>query len=119
MFVFRAGQLDMSTALDLTNYLDKEREYVPWSSAFSHLGFIGSMLSMRPSYGFYQVSMGLNMLQEGGISKHNGKVEDEPRSDLMNCDRPISQNLKCKVYILDISNDSFNVSLVLHSPVLN
>ena len=62
LFLLRAGQLDMSTALGLTNYLDKEREYVPWSSAFSHLGFIGSMLSMRPSYGFYRVSMGLNML---------------------------------------------------------
>lgn len=46
----------MSTALGLTAYLDKEREYVPWSSALSHLGFIGSMLSMRPSYGFYRVS---------------------------------------------------------------
>ncbi|KAK2562234.1 Endoplasmic reticulum aminopeptidase 1 [Acropora cervicornis] len=50
----RAGQLDMSTALGLTAYLDREREYVPWSSALSHLGFIGSMLSMRPSYGFYR-----------------------------------------------------------------
>ena len=56
MFIHRAGQLDMSTALGLTAYLDKEREYVPWSSALSHLGFIGSMLSMRPSYGFYRVS---------------------------------------------------------------
>lgn len=51
----RAGQLGMSTALGLTAYLDKEREYVPWSSALSHLGFIGSMLSMRPSYGNYRV----------------------------------------------------------------
>jgi len=50
----RAGQLGMSTALGLTAYLDKEREYVPWSSALSHLGFIGSMLSMRPSYGNYR-----------------------------------------------------------------
>lgn len=56
MFIHRAGQLDMSTALGLTAYLDREREYVPWSSALSHLGFIGSMLSMRPSYGFYRVS---------------------------------------------------------------
>lgn len=50
----RAGQLGMSTALGLTDYLDKEREYIPWSSALSHLGFIGSMLSMRPSYGNYR-----------------------------------------------------------------
>ena len=60
LFVFarRAGQVQMSTALGLTAYLDKEREYVPWSSALSHLGFIGSMLSMRPSYGNYRVSQG-------------------------------------------------------------
>ena len=81
LFVLRAGQLDMSTALGLTNYLDKEREYVPWSSALGHLGFIGSMLSMRPSYGFYRVSMFLDMNLEGGIIKHNGK--DESRSDLV------------------------------------
>ena len=59
--ICRAGQLDMSTALGLTNYLDKEREYVPWSSALGHLGFIGSMLTMRPSYGFYRVSGGLKI----------------------------------------------------------
>lgn len=56
MSINRAGELDMSTALGLTAYLDKEREYVPWTSALGHLGFIGSMLSMRPSYGFYRVS---------------------------------------------------------------
>lgn len=50
----RAGQLDMSTALSLTAYLEKEREYIPWSTALGHLGFIGSMLSMRPSYGDYR-----------------------------------------------------------------
>ena len=56
VYIHRAGQLDMSTALSLTDYLDKEREYVPWSSAFAHLGFIGKMLSMRPSYENYKVS---------------------------------------------------------------
>lgn len=73
VFVLRAGQLDMSTALGLTNYLDKEREYVPWSSALGHLGFIGSMLSMRPSYGYYRVSKNFNMLYYRSMSKHSGK----------------------------------------------
>lgn len=75
MFVnlHRAGQVDMSTALRLTNYLDKEREYVPWSSALGHLGFIGSMLSMRPSYGYYRVSY-IKVKTPGtreGLSKHD------------------------------------------------
>ena len=46
----------MSTALSLTAYLEKEREYIPWSTALGHLGFIGSMLSMRSSYGDYEVN---------------------------------------------------------------
>lgn len=55
-YFHRAGQLDMSTALSLTAYLEKEREYIPWSTALGHLGFIGSMLSMRSSYGDYEVN---------------------------------------------------------------
>ena len=80
VFVLRAGQLDMSTALGLTNYLDKEREYVPWSSALGHLGFIGSMLSMRPSYGYYRVSKNFNMLYYRSISIHYGKIESREKT---------------------------------------
>ena len=56
-FTHRAGLLPLTTALGLTSYLDKERDYVPWSSAFSALGFIGGQLSMKSSYGLYSVSM--------------------------------------------------------------
>ena len=52
----RAGLVRLTTALGLTSYLDKEREYVPWSSALSSLAFIGSQLSLKPSYGLYSVS---------------------------------------------------------------
>ena len=65
----RAGELNMSTALSLTAYLNQEREYVPWSSALSHLAFIGSMLSMEPSYMYYRVSTGSVMLTD-----HHTKV---------------------------------------------
>ena len=82
VFVLRAGQLDMSTALGLTNYLDKEREYVPWSSALGHLGFIGSMLSMRPSYGYYRVSKNFNNVV---LQKHL-QTPRENRISRKNCD---------------------------------
>ncbi|KAL5020482.1 hypothetical protein ScPMuIL_003374 [Solemya velum] len=40
----RAGELNMSIALDTTKYLKDERNYVPWDAALSQLGFVDTML---------------------------------------------------------------------------
>ena len=47
------------TALDMSLYLDKETDYVPWSAGLSGLAYIGARLSMTPYYGLFQVSVGL------------------------------------------------------------
>ena len=49
--------LDLTTALQFTEYLDKEREYIPWTTALSGLSYIGAMLTLTPSYGDYSVSI--------------------------------------------------------------
>ncbi|XP_060566248.1 aminopeptidase N-like [Ruditapes philippinarum] len=49
----RSGDLDMSLALRTTEYLNKEREWIPWSAASSQLGFVGSMLERHPLYGSF------------------------------------------------------------------
>ncbi|XP_033121289.1 aminopeptidase N-like isoform X2 [Anneissia japonica] len=53
----QAGELNQVTALDLTRYLDKELEYVPWSVAMNTLGYIEKMLKISPAYGSFQKYM--------------------------------------------------------------
>ncbi|XP_071956915.1 aminopeptidase N-like [Antedon mediterranea] len=53
----QAGELNQVTALDLTRYLNKELEYVPWSVASNSLGYIAKMLKISPAYGRLQEYM--------------------------------------------------------------
>lgn len=45
-----AGQIAYSIALDLSKYLEKELEYVPWSVAASRLSFIKNLLYFTNLY---------------------------------------------------------------------
>ncbi|CAM1325904.1 Uncharacterised protein PB.8118, partial [Pycnogonum litorale] len=47
----RAGLLDYGLALNITLYLDKETEFVPWDAAMTNLHYIDQMLSLTPAYG--------------------------------------------------------------------
>lgn len=51
----RAGKLDYRIALNLTQYLINENEYVPWRSALGAFNFIDSMMSSGPDYYLLQV----------------------------------------------------------------
>ncbi|XP_053387121.1 aminopeptidase N-like [Mercenaria mercenaria] len=53
----RSGDLNMSIAVRTTDYLNKEREWVPWSAARSQLIFVGSMLANDPLYGSFEKFM--------------------------------------------------------------
>lgn len=59
-FYFRAGYIDLKLALEFTSYLNKEKDYIPWSSALKNLGYIGSMFSMKPAYSDYEVRINDN-----------------------------------------------------------
>lgn len=55
--VYRAaGSLSYSTALEVTTYLSKEKDFVPWASAFENLAFLTDMLKDTAAYGALRVS---------------------------------------------------------------
>lgn len=52
----RSGRLDYSVALNLSRYLRKETELIPWKSASTALKFLDAMLCRTSVYGAFQVS---------------------------------------------------------------
>ena len=56
----RARVTSYNTALDMTSYLHKELDYLPWDSAASGFGYISSMLEQSSSYGLLNVSINLD-----------------------------------------------------------
>lgn len=54
----------MTVPLKLTQYLNKETEYFPWSSAITSLAYIGSMISMTEAYGLYEVNTVQSLITE-------------------------------------------------------
>jgi aminopeptidase N len=51
-----AGVLDYEIALNLTQYLEREEDYLPWDSALNSLSFIRSMMSRTSGYGLFKVA---------------------------------------------------------------
>ena len=51
----QANILDYEIALDLTKYLERETEYLPWKASFSSLDYITSMLSRSSGNRFFKV----------------------------------------------------------------
>ena len=51
-----AGLLDTRVALNLSQYISREREYVPCTTGLAKLSSIGARLSLTPVYGLYQVN---------------------------------------------------------------
>lgn len=52
--ISRAGRLDYSVALGMTEYLCNERDYIPWSAAISGFNYLESMLSRTGGFGEYR-----------------------------------------------------------------
>ncbi|GFO47453.1 aminopeptidase n [Plakobranchus ocellatus] len=53
----KSGHLDLGTAMQTVEYLDKERDYVPWSTAVSSLDYIDKMLSLDSLRGPFEKFM--------------------------------------------------------------
>ncbi|CAL4088040.1 unnamed protein product, partial [Meganyctiphanes norvegica] len=47
----RAGLMEYPLALNLTQYLNQEKDFVPWQSAFINFGYLNSMFSRTAGYG--------------------------------------------------------------------
>ncbi|XP_053392901.1 glutamyl aminopeptidase-like [Mercenaria mercenaria] len=50
----RAGHLSYDIALDMTSYLDKEREYLPWKSTANALSYLSTMLEFTGDFSYLQ-----------------------------------------------------------------
>ncbi len=53
----RSGDLDQVTALGLTEYLDVEKEYLPWDATLAVMAYIRDMFSRYPGYGPLEVKI--------------------------------------------------------------
>ena len=56
-----AGLLDLSVALDLSQYLLREKEYVPWDAALSWLHTLAGRLAFTSVYGSFQVTCAVTL----------------------------------------------------------
>jgi hypothetical protein len=54
-FIFRSGHLPISSALDLSNYLMEETEYVPWATALGVFSYIEQLMEDKADYKYLQV----------------------------------------------------------------
>lgn len=52
----RTGKLNYSTALDVTSYLVRETEYLPWKAALTAMSYLNSMLIKFQGYDKFRVS---------------------------------------------------------------
>ncbi|ELU18860.1 hypothetical protein CAPTEDRAFT_133041, partial [Capitella teleta] len=59
----RSGHVNISMAMDLSRYLIKETEYIPWKIAVDCLGYIGYLLKDSPDYVLYKTYM-VHLLSE-------------------------------------------------------
>jgi aminopeptidase N len=53
----QAGLLDYDIALNLTSYLAREDQYLPWESTLSSLLYVQDMLSRSSAYGLFKVRL--------------------------------------------------------------
>lgn len=55
MHFARTGEQDYSIALKLISYLEQERSYFPWSTAFKNLELLGNILQKTDHLGLFKV----------------------------------------------------------------
>ena len=51
----RAGKLPYSLALDLTLYLEQEKDYIPWAAALNALSFLDRRLTNNEGHDDFKV----------------------------------------------------------------
>lgn len=68
MNLARADILDYATALDVTKYLNHERDYVPWKTAINNLLYIDSMLIRTPDYDKMKVISRSSIMRDSGMT---------------------------------------------------
>ena len=57
LYVVSSGHLDVTIALELSEYLVDETEYVPWRIGLEALRYISGLLEGHPDYMYFKVSI--------------------------------------------------------------
>lgn len=52
---FRVGIMDSGLALNLTRYLEKEEDYVPWETAILHFEALDVLMQESPALSLFHV----------------------------------------------------------------
>lgn len=52
----RAGLLVYEVPLNLTKYLEREEEFLPWEATLTALSYLDSMMKRTPGYGLLKVN---------------------------------------------------------------
>ena len=65
-----SGDLTVEQALDLTLYLDKEKDWLPWETTLHHLQYVISMLTHAESYPKFKVCSTKLNLQVNDDERH-------------------------------------------------
>jgi len=55
-FLFSSGHLDITIALQLSEYLVDETEYVPWQIGLEALRYISGLVEGHPDYMYFKVN---------------------------------------------------------------
>nr|XP_034185422.1 aminopeptidase N-like [Osmia lignaria] len=84
----QADYLDYTTALSLTNYLNKEVDYVPWSSTIRNLNFLNNMMRNSKRYYIFKKYIEFitkNVVKEVGfeVKKDESELHKILRTDLI------------------------------------
>jgi len=60
---FRSGHLNLNVAMEMSTYLQKETEYLPWTIALRSLMNIEDLFELTPAHKFYAVGRVMITLQ--------------------------------------------------------
>ncbi|XP_014675061.1 PREDICTED: aminopeptidase N-like [Priapulus caudatus] len=97
--IARAGHVNEELALNATEYLANEREYLPWRSALTALDFVNNMLERTSAYGLFKEYMKLQIQPLYEEVGWNDSIHDQSvKHDT------ISVNLKTSVYCTAVRN---------------
>ncbi|XP_059490233.1 aminopeptidase N isoform X2 [Neocloeon triangulifer] len=74
----RAGHLDYGTALDVTKYLERELDYIPWKAALNSLNYIDNMLVRTAAYANFKAYM-RNLIERLYVDTGSEEKPGEPQ----------------------------------------
>ncbi|KAK3602015.1 hypothetical protein CHS0354_027018 [Potamilus streckersoni] len=116
MELAKAGELSMELALNIFQYLDKEREYTPWVAAKVQLSYIDDMLVRTELYGAFEKFI---ISKVSGIFKELG-LNDTGASHLQSYLRSSIANSACYYGIGDcVQNATDQYSAWMRNPDSN